>query len=107
MISLEGTGLQTVLPFITRCPAGKGAIQASRGTPRCALQRHGEQERGTRAVGMLLTHRREPLGTGVVGEVGKVFRKKRCGLQKGFVVIQIKRIIWVREIKKEKREVYI
>lgn len=56
---------------------------------------------------MLLTHRREPLGTGVVGEVGKVFRKKRCGLQKGFVVIQIKRIIWVREIKKEKREVYI
>lgn len=43
---------------------------------------------------MTLTHRREPLRTGIVGEVGKVFRKKRCGLQKGVVVAQIKRIIW-------------
>lgn len=43
---------------------------------------------------LVLTHRREPLGTGVVGEVGEVFRKKSCGLQKGFIVIQVKRIIW-------------
>lgn len=43
---------------------------------------------------MLLTHRREPLRTRIVGEIGKVFRKKRCGLQKGVIVAQIKRIIW-------------
>jgi len=52
---------------------------------------------------MLLTHRREPLRTGVVGEVGEVFRKKCCGLQKGVVVVQIKRIIWgIERTKKEK-----
>lgn len=53
---------------------------------------------------MLLTHRREPFRTGSVGEVGKVFRKKRCGLQEGVVVAQIKMIIW--EKKKKKREVF-
>lgn len=50
--------------------------------------------KGYKATGMLLTHRREPLRTGVVGEVGKIFRKKRCGLQKGVIVVQVKRIIW-------------
>lgn len=51
---------------------------------------------------MLLTHRREPLRTGIVGEIGKVFRKKRCGLQKGVIVAQIKRIIWGGKKKKKK-----
>lgn len=57
---------------------------------------------GHRAARMLLTHRREPLRTGIVGEVGKVFRKKRCGLQKGVIVAQIKRIIWGEKKKDEK-----
>lgn len=53
---------------------------------------------------MPLTHRREPLRTGIVGEVGKVFRKKRCGLQKGVVVAQIKRIIWGTKEKKQNKK---
>lgn len=58
--------------------------------------------RGARGDRMPLTHRREPLRTGIVGEVGKVFRKKRCGLQKGVIVAQIERIIWEEKKKKEK-----
>lgn len=59
------------------------------------------------AIGMLLTHRREPLGTGVVGKIGKVFRKKCCGLQKGIIVIQIKRIIWGMEKKKKEKSLHL
>lgn len=102
MISQEGTGLLTAFPVSPRYPAGKGAMPASQGIPQRALQSHKEQESKHEAIRMLLTHRREPLGTGVVGEVGKVFRKKRCGLQKGLIVVQIKWIIW-RMGKKRKR----
>lgn len=56
---------------------------------------------------LVLTHRREPLGTGVVGEVGEVFGKKSCGLQKGFVVIQVKRIIWGGGKKKKRKSLQL
>lgn len=69
--------------------------------PMCPPKPQGAGE-GYGAIRKLLTHRRESLGTGVVGEIGKVFRKKRCGLQKGVVVVQIKRIIWGMEKKREK-----
>lgn len=50
------------------------------------------QRRGCGA-GALLTHGREPLGAGVAGEVGEVFRKEGRGLQ-GLTVVQVKRVIW-------------
>lgn len=38
-------------------------------------------------------HGREPFGAGVVCKVGEVFGKKSCGLQEGFAVVQVERII--------------
>lgn len=39
----------------------------------------------------------------MVGEVRKIFRKKSCSLQKGFIVIQVKRIIWGSGEKNKKK----
>lgn len=79
--AMNSTPIHPQVPGRERCNASEPG-----NTMMCPPKPWGGGE-GHGAIGMLLTHRREPLGTGVVGEVGKVFRKKRCGLQKGVIVV--------------------
>lgn len=57
------------------------------------IKRHISFQGRRRSVRALLTHGREPFGAGVVCKVGEVFGKKSCGLQEGFAVVQVERII--------------
>lgn len=71
------------------------------------IKRHISFQGRRRSVRALLTHGREPFGAGVVCKVGEVFGKKSCGLQEGFAVVQVERIIQRGKKKRRLRLIHV